>query len=214
LIRKPARQSTTAFLDGLRGAFDDGAFLVPCIHGALHWVLIGAWHAGRVGMVDSFFNGQGGTFADLSPGLGFFSLSAEEFDALDWQHYVTLVQPGMWRARYKAWLLARAALLRMNLRLAGGNGTTLSQAIRRGAHQYLDDADYSYGRLDMHLREGLQVSVSADDPGGDAVGVESIGQGTGEVLVVRRLGGLVEGRSAVPELVLRARAVRVGQLAG
>ncbi len=213
-VRKPARQSTGAFLDTLSREFAQGAFLLPCILGAEHWVCVGAWRDNRVGLVDSFFDGRRGTpYADLSPGLGFFSLAEEEFDALDWQHHVTLVQPGLWRSQYEAWLPARPALLRMNVRLDDQGGTTLVQALRTGAHQYLDDAESRYDRLAVYLREGLQVWVEASDPGGDAVGVEMLGRGPGEVLVVRRLGGLLEGRPAVPELVLRASAVHAGHLA-
>jgi hypothetical protein len=213
-VRKPARQSTAAFLDRLRPAFDQGAFLVPCIFAAEHWVCVGAWHMGRVAVVDSFFDSRRGLYADLSPGLGFFSLSPQEFDELDWQHHVTLVLPGVWRSQYEAWLLARPALLRQSIGPGNGDGPTLLDAIRTGAHQYLDDADSSYERLQLHLGSGPQVNVRASDPGGDAVGLETVGQGQGEVLVVRRLGGLLQGRPAVPEVVLRAGAVQVGQLAG
>jgi hypothetical protein len=213
-VRRPARQDTAAFLDGLRPAFAQGAFLVPCILGGEHWVCVGAWHEGRLGMVDSFFDGRGGPFAELSPGLGFFSLSAGEFDELDWDHHTTLVLPGRWRSQYEAWLLARAALLRLNVHPGPDSGPTLVQAIRTGAHQYLDDADYCYDRLELHLTQGPRVGVRASDPGDDAVGVETVGHGPGQVLVVRRLGGLLAGRPAVPELVLRAGALRAGQLAG
>src|SRR5205823_4920582 len=52
-IRKPARQATAAFLDGLREELDRGAFLLPCIHAGEHWVCLGAWQDGRIGLVDS-----------------------------------------------------------------------------------------------------------------------------------------------------------------
>jgi hypothetical protein len=212
-VRRSARQSTHAFLDGLRPAFEQGAFLIPCILNGEHWVCIGAWQDGRVGMVDSFFHSNRGPYADLSGGLGFFSLSGEELDELDWDHHITLVLPGLWRCQYEAWLLARPALLRLNVHPDRDSGPTLLQAIRTGAHQYLDDAEYNYERLDLHLSHGQSVGVRASDPGGDAVGLETVGQGPAEVLVVRRLGGLIEGRGAVPEVVLRAGAVRAGQLA-
>jgi hypothetical protein len=211
-LRRSARQSTAQWLDELRPDLDGGAFLIPCIHGGIHWVCLGAWIGGRVGLVDSFFVGRGRPYADLSPGLGFFSLTPGELDALDWDHHVMLVRPGRWRSQYEAWRPARPALLRLNAS-PGGQGTTLLQAIRHGAHQYLDDAEYTYQRLQLHLNRGQKLAVESDDPGGDAVGVETLGQ-AGEVLVVRRLGGLLEGRPAVPEIVLRADAVHVGQLAG
>ena len=212
-VRKPMRQTTAAFLDGLRPAFEQGAFLVPCIFGAEHWVCVGAWHQGRIDFVDSFFDRSARAHGDLSPGLGFFSLSAREFDELDWQHHVTLVLPGAWRRQYEPWLPARSALLRSNACPGKGDGPTLLRAIRTAAHQYLDDADCSCDRLELHLASGPKVTIRASDPGGDAVGLETVGQGAGEVLVVRRLGGLLEGRPAVPELVLRAASILAGQLA-
>src|SRR5262245_9810919 len=113
LLRKPARQKTAAFLDTLQKEFARGSFLVPCIRAAEHWVCIGSWQEGRVGLVDSYFDGRRpppGTV--LAPRLGFFTLSVEELDALDWAHFVTLVRPGIWRHQYRAWLAARLALLR------------------------------------------------------------------------------------------------------
>ncbi len=211
-VRKPARQGTAAFLDSLRPAFDQGAFLVPCIFGGEHWVCIGAWRDGRVGMVDSFFDSRG-FYAELSPGLGFFSLGAAELDELDWNHHATLVLPGLWRSQYEAWLPARPALLRLNARAGRQGAPTLIEAIQSGTHQYLDDADSPYERLELHLARGPRVGVRSSDPGEDALGVETVGQGPGQVLVFRRLGGLLEGRPAVPELVLRAAAVGAGQLA-
>jgi hypothetical protein len=215
-IRKPARQPTAAFLDGLRRDFDQGGFLVPCIHGAEHWVCLGAWQDGRVGMVDSFFDRwRPSPWPELRPGLGFFTLSPQELDALDWEHFVTLVRPGLWRSQYEAWLLARPSLLRMNLhRACSGGWLTLSEAMRLGVHQYLDDADYSYQKLHLHLRHGPAVSVRADDPGGEAVGVEGVGEGREEVVVFRRLDGALLDRVAPPEVVVRAGAVRAAYLAG
>ena len=103
-IRKPSRQSTADFFDSLRPEFDQGAFLVPCVHGAEHWVCLGAWQDGRIGMVDSFFDRwRPCSWRDLRPGLGFFSLSPDELDALDWEHFVTLVRPGERRLQYEAW---------------------------------------------------------------------------------------------------------------
>jgi hypothetical protein len=215
-VRKAARQSTAAFLDGLRAEFDRGAFLIPCIHGAEHWVCLGAWQDGRVGLVDSFFGRwRPSDWRDLCPGLGFFNLSAAELDALDWHHYVTLVRPGLWQSQYEAWLLARPALLRMSVRPASASGPlTMAQALRVGVHQYLDDADYTYRGLRLHLRAGPSLRVRADDPGGDAVGVEAAGQGAGEVLVLRRLRGVLSGKPPAPEVVVRSAALRAGTLAG
>lgn len=215
-LRKPARESTADFLDRLAPDFADGAFLLPCVRAAEHWVCVGAWQDGRVGLVDSFFDRRrprGEPGKPLLPGLGFFSLSALEFDALDWPHHLTLVRPGIWREQYQAWMVARSALLRLYLpRQSDGRPVTVVQAIRTGAHQYLDDDEYSYRRLHLWMQGGPTVSVRADDPGGDAVGVESVGEGSDEVVVVRRLGGVLWGQPAVPELVLRVAGLRVGQL--
>jgi hypothetical protein len=235
LIHKRRRQSTGAFLRRLRDEFQRGAFLLPCIHGAEHWVCLGAWHDGRVAVVDSFFDHwlpslEAGA---RSPELGFFTLSPEELDAIDWAHFVTLVRPGIWQAQYQAWLPARAALLRIDVHPAivgrggrdEGDGKqretaskkgaplTLVQALRQGAHQYLDDADYSYQRLHLQLPGGPSVSMTSADPGADAVGVETVGHGREEVVVVRRLGGVLTGTTP-PELVVRSAGLGAGYLAG
>ena len=80
--------------------------------------------------------------------------------------------------------------------------------------QYLDDADYTYRGLRLHLRAGLSLRVRADDPGGDAVGVEAAGQGGEEVLVLRRLRGVLSGKPPAAEVVVRSGALRAGTLAG
>ena len=221
-IAKPTRMSTTRFLDSLREDLDEGAFLIPCIRKAEHWVCIGAWEEGRVGMVDSFFArprslpkqtlGRGPRAGRTpKPELGFYSLSVEEIDALDWAHHITLVRPGIWRDQYRAWLPARATLLRLNLPHRNARGpVSLVGAIRRAAHQFLDDHEYGYRRLHLLLRSGPDVSV----PGGESIGVETIGSLRNEVLVVRRLGCMSSGQRAAPEVVVRASALSAGQLAG
>ncbi len=213
-LRKGVRQTTEAFLDGLRAELEQGSFLLPCIQRAEHWVCVGAWEDGLVGLVDSFFGKHvPPSWPNLSPGLGFFSFSPDELDALDWAHHVTLVRPGRWRAQYEAWLLARPALLRMHQRQAtAARPVTLVQAVRLGVHQYLDDADYPYGGMNLHLPDGAMARIEADDPGRDALGVETAGTGEGEVVVMRRLGGVLTGRRPVPELVMRASAVCAANL--
>src|SRR5262249_28730672 len=126
-----------------------------------------------------------------------------------------LVRPGVWQAQYLSWLAARPSLLRMDARPAG-RGVTLIQAIRQGAHQHPDDAESAYQRVGLRLGRGDSREADAAQRGGgrDGGGVEARGSGSDEVLVVRRLGGLLEGRPAVPEVVLRAGALRAGQLAG
>jgi hypothetical protein len=231
IIHKPRRQSTRTFLHRLRGEFLRGAFLLPCIHGAEHWVCLGAWQDGRVAVVDSFFDHwlPSPESGIRSPELGFFSLSPEQLDALDWEHFITLVRPGIWRGQYQAWLAARSALLRIDVRPAfvgrgcRGEGErekiskkrspmSLVQALRQGAHQYLDDADYSYQRLHLQLHGGQSVSMASGDPGADAVGVETLGRGAEEVVIVRRLGGVLTGKTP-PELVVRSARLGAGYLA-
>ena len=221
-VVKPARMSTTRFLDSLRDELDAGAFLVPCIRKAEHWVCIGAWERGRIGMVDSYFAlprggpkrviGRGPRSGrEPMPELGFYSLSVEEIDALDWAHHITLVRPGIWQDQYAAWLPARPTLLRLNLPHRNPRGpVSLVGAIRQAAHQFLDDHDYSYRRLHLQMRSGPDLMV----PGGDAIGVETIGSPRNEVLVVRRLGCMVSGQRAAPEVVVRASALTAGHLAG
>jgi hypothetical protein len=216
-VRKRARQSTAAFLDSMGRDLEQGAFLLPCIHAGEHWVCLGAWQDGRVGLVDSFFGKEEvSLWHNLSPGLGFFSLTPAELDALDWAHHVTLVRPGCWRSQYEAWLPARAALLRMHQPQGAPQprSATIVGAVRQGVHQYLDDADYSYAGLTVHLPAGQGVRIEVHDPGHDALGVQMLGKETEEVVVMRRLGGLLSGRLAPPELVLRASAVRAFNLAG
>jgi len=202
-LRKPARQATGDFLEGLAPQFARGAFLLPCARKAEHWVCVGAWQEGRAAVVDSFYDRwRPASWQDLSPGLGFFRLLPEELDALDWAHHVMLVRPGRWRAQYAAWLPARPALLRLHAPLGE---VSLARAIRHAAHQYLDDADYSYRGLQLYLRGGGAVALRTADPGADAVGVRTAAGE--EVISARRLGGVLRGRAAPPELVLRASAV-------
>lgn len=216
-LRKRRREPTAEFLDRLAPEFARGAFLLPCVRAAEHWVCVGAWQNGRVGLIDSFFDRRRPTAEKgkaLCPGLGFFSLTVEDFDALDWAHHLTLVRPGVWERQYRAWLVARSALLRLPL-ARGSDGTpyTVVQAIRAGAHEYLDDKDYNYRNLYLCLPGGAAVKVSTADPGGDAVGVETVADGGEELVVVRRLGGVLSRAATVPELVLRVTGLRAGQLA-
>ena len=148
----------------------------------------------------------------MQPGLGFFRLAGHELDALDWAHHVTLVRPGKWAKQYKAWLPARAALTRIEQE-PGREQRTMAQYLRQGVHQFLDDAEYAYRGLRLHLPDSA-VGLRADDPCEQPVAVESVGEGAGEVLVMRRLGSVLDPRPSAPELVLRGLALRAGQLAG
>lgn len=214
-VRKPKRWSTRAFLDRFGDDLAAGAFLVPCILKAEHWVVLGAWRNGQVGLVDSFFDGKPRRRMDLSPGLGFFRLSVEELDTLDWAHHVMLVRPGRWAKEYRAWQPARSALLRLKGAMPTGSvRRTLAQMLRVGVHQFLDDAEYGYRSLRLHLKGGAGLRLRADDPGEQAVAMETVGEGEHEVVVMRRLGQVLCPRPAAPELVIRSGAMRAGQLAG
>jgi hypothetical protein len=214
-VRKPKRWSTEAFLNRFTDDLAQGAFLIPCILTAEHWVLLGSWRNGQVGLVDSFFDGKQRRRWDLSPGLGFFKLSAEELDALDWAHHVTLVRPGRWAREYRSWLPVRSALLRLwGATPTGSVRRTLAQMLRVGVHQFLDDAEYGYRSLKLHLPRGASVRVRADDPGRETVAMETHGIGEQEVVVMRRLGPILWPRPAAPELVVRGGAMYAGQLAG
>jgi hypothetical protein len=197
-LRKARRTSTAAFLDGLRQEFERGAFLLPCIGRGEHWVCVGAWRGGRAAVVDSFFGdpfpslaSRGRELPEKAPALGFFRLSAEDLDALDWAHHVTLVRPGRWRAEYEAWLPARLTLLR-----AQRTPVTVAEAARLGAHRCLEAAPGARG-LALHLSGGAVLRFKAGD-----VGMEP----AGEALLVRRLAGALEGPAA-PELVVRVSAL-------
>jgi hypothetical protein len=207
-LRKPKRKTTAAFLAGLADEFAQGAFLVPCILTAEHWVVVGAYKDGAAGVVDSFFDGKRKREWDLSPGLGFFRLTAEEMDGLDWAHHVTLVRPGVWAKQYKAWLPARTALLRLD-GVPRRRQSSLTELLRRGVHQYMDDAEYGYRRLKLKL-PGAEVQMRTADPGAEPVAVESLG----EVLVMRRLGTVLDERPSAPEVVLRTAALQASQMAG
>jgi hypothetical protein len=87
------------------------------------------------------------------------------------------------------------------------------ESVRLGVHQYLDDADYCYRGMSLRLPSGA-VRIEVGDPGRDAVGVETLGKGRQEVVVMRRLGGALTGRRAPPELVVRAAALRSASLGG
>ncbi|NBO90973.1 MAG: hypothetical protein EBV06_01445 [Planctomycetia bacterium] len=214
-VRKPKRWSTQAFLNRFADDFAQGAFLIPCILTAEHWVLLGDWNGKRVGLVDSFFDGKPRREWNLSPGLGFFKLSVEELDALDWAHHVTLVRPGRWAKQYRAWLPARSALLRLNGPTPTGSvRRTLAQMLRLGVHQFLDDADYAYRSLNLHLPRGAAIHLRADDPGEEPVAMETHGTGAEEVVVMRRLGPVLRPLPAAPEVVLRGGAIDATQLAG
>jgi hypothetical protein len=210
---EPPRHSTSAFLDGLKPEFDHGAFLLPCIYAGGHWVCVGAWLDRRVGLVDSFFGARAAAlWPDLPRGLGFFTLAPDELDALDWAHHVTLVRPGRWRAQYRAWLPARPALLRLAPPGAPTGSVSLAQAIRVAVHQYLDDVNCRYRELNLHLPDGAAVAIESADPGDDALGVEVLGRGRDEVVVLRRLAGLAAGRTTPPELVVRTAVLGAAQL--
>lgn len=211
-VRKPRRWGTTAFLNRFADDLAHGAFLLPCILRAEHWVMLGAWNGTRASVVDSFFDGKPRRDWTLAPGLGFFHLTAEQLDALDWAHHVLLVRPGRWAREFKSWLPARLSLLRT--KSAAGVDPTLTHLLRMGIHQYLDDAEYAYRSVRMHLARGGTARLQAEDPGEHPVALETLGEGAEQVVVLRRLGSVLRSMPAPPELVVRGGALYAGQLAG
>lgn len=119
-----------------------------------------------------------------------------------------MVRPGNWTKQYQAWLPARPALLRMTVK---DGPATVEAAVRIAAHQYLDHAEYSYRKLGLYLRGGVEVTVRVRDPGEDAVLVGENGVGEDRVLVVRLASGTLTLQTP-PELVLRAGQVHAAQL--
>jgi hypothetical protein len=199
-ITKPRKQRTAAFLDKLRPDLDKGAFLLPCLYGWQHWACLGAWDGERAWVVDSYYGKDWyWTPRGLPPSLGFFGYTEQEFDEQKWDGYVIVVRPGKWTKQYQDWLPARRALLRMTAQDEPAGPASVEAAVAIAAHHYLSHADYSYRKLGLYLPDGIEVTVTVEDPGEDAV------------LVVRRAKGAARGRTA-PELVLRAGQLRAAQL--
>jgi hypothetical protein len=208
-VVKPARQGTEQFFQGLCRELEGGAFLLPCIRGGMHWVCAGAWDGTRLWLADSY-DRRGWRL--LGYALRFSGFTAEQFDDLDWEGCVNVVQPGRWREQYLAWLPARPALLHLRTGMRQPAGTpTAEAALQTATHHYLNDAAYTYAVLELFLQTGVQASVPVADPGADAVNLATEGTEEGQVLVVRRLAGAL-GRKQPPELVLRAGALRAAQL--
>jgi hypothetical protein len=211
-LTKRRKQRTAAFLDKLRPELDRGAFLLPCLYGWQHWVCMGAWDGERAWVVDSYHGKDWyWTPRGLPPSLGFFGYTEEEFDEQKWRGYVIVVRPGKWTKQYQAWLPARRKLLRMPWKDGQASPMTLESAVAIAAQQYLSHAEYSYRKLGLYLPDGVEVSVTVEDPGEDAVLVGEEGVGEERVLVVRRAKGAPR-RQTPPELVLRAGQLRAAQL--
>jgi hypothetical protein len=209
---KPKKQRTAAFLDELRPELEQGAFLLPCLYGGLHWVCLGAWDGERAWVVDSFYGKDWyWTPRGLPPSLGFFGYTEQEFDAQDWEGCINVVRPGKWTKQYQEWLPARRALLRITAQDDPTGPVSVEAAVAMAAHHYLNHAEYSYRKLGLYLPDGVEVTVTVDDPGEDAVLVREEGVGEERVLVVRRAKGAARGRTP-PELVLRAGQLLAAQL--
>jgi hypothetical protein len=205
------RQPTTEFLDSLRPDFERGAFLLPCVFNGGHWVCVGSWHDGCVGLVDSFFGGrEPSLWPDLPRGLGFNTLTASEFDDLDWGHHVTLVRPGTWQSQYQAWLPARPTLLRLHSVEVRSTPMTMPRVLASAVHQHLNDADSRFRSLNLHIASGICLRLSSDDPGANAASVEVVWPD--ETVVIRRLVGLASGHTPPAELVMRGGAVGAARL--
>ena len=106
--RSRKKQSTAAFLEGLRLELEQGAFLLPCLNGGTHWVCLGAWDGKRAWVVDSYHGKDWyWTPRGLPPSLGFFGYTEQEFDKQDWEDCINVVRPGKWTKQYQDWLPAR-----------------------------------------------------------------------------------------------------------
>jgi hypothetical protein len=209
---KPKKQSTAAFLEGLRPELEQGAFLLPCLYGGTHWVCLGAWDGKRAWVVDSYYDKHWyWTPRGLPPSLGFFGYTEQEFDEQNWQGEINVVRPGKWTKQYQDWLPARRALLRMPGKDGQASPMTVESAVAMATHHYLGHAEYSYRKLDLYLPDGVEVTVTVEDPGEDAVLVGEEGVGEERVLVVRRAKGAARGQTP-PELVLRAGQLLAAQL--
>jgi hypothetical protein len=210
--KKPKKQSTAAFLEELRPELEQGAFLLPCLYGGTHWVCLGAWDGKRAWVVDSYHGKDWyWTTRGLPPSLGFFDYTEQEFDDQEWEDCINVVRPGKWTKQYQDWLPARRALLQMTARDDPTAPVSMEAAVAMAAHHYLGHAEYSYRKLALYLPDGVEVTVTVDDPGEDAVLLREEGVGEERVLVVRRAKGAARGRTP-PELVLRAGQLRAAQL--
>ena len=213
-VTKPRKKLTAAFLDELRPALDEGAFLLPCLTGWMHWVCLGAWDGERAWVVDSSF----GTWAPPWDALrlGFFGYTEQGFDEQKWWDWIIVVRPGKWADQYKAWLPARHVLLRTTEKDGPDNPvtvdypTSMEAAVQIAAHQYLNHDEYSYREMGLYLQGGVAVTVRVKDPGKNAIDpgkgavlVDKVGEGEDRLLVVRRAYSTLT-RQTPPELVLRA----------
>jgi hypothetical protein len=209
---KPKKKRTAAFLDELRPELDQGAFLLPCLDGGMHWVCLGAWDGKRAWVVDSYYGrDRYWTPRGLPNNLGFFGYTEQQFDEQGWEGVINVVRPGKWTTQYQAWLPVRRKLLRMPAKDGQASPMTVEAAVAIGAQQYLNHAEYSYRKLGLYLPDGVEVSVTVEDPGEDAILVGEEGVGEERVLVVRRAKGALT-RQTPPELVLRAGQLLAAQL--
>src|SRR5262249_46360629 len=120
----------------------------------------------------------------------------------EWEDCINVVRPGIWAARYQAWLPARRALLRMPVNAFA----TMEAAVTIAAHQYLNDDEYDhYENLNLHLPGGVAVSVRVENPGVDAVHGGGCGVGEDRVLVFRRAAGMLTGQTPAARVRRRRR---------
>lgn len=194
LRNRRSGQSTRDFLEQMTQEMERG-FLLACIYGGTHWVLLGLWSHDRIRIVDSYHQSD---FTWRTWELGNYNLTPEQFDDCDWENCVQLVRPGSWQQQYDAWWPARESLLRVSQWSTGGAIEKLQEAV----HQYLNHHEYSYQHLTFCFSGDSEVQVKVGGPNEGPLQIETPGTQSGpEMIVVRRLH---QSLQKPPELVIRS----------
>jgi hypothetical protein len=192
-------QKTLQFLEELGHEMDRGAFALATIYDGGHWVTLGRWQGGRIRVVDSYVEKD--WFRAGIYDVDIYSLTPDAFDYWEWLDGVLLVRPGIWQKNYDEWLPARDRLLRL-----AGPSAPMAQRLQEVQH-YLDDEQYSYGRLEIFLSDRSRIAVDVEEPERDAIVISISAASTDEpedkVVVVKRIAQSKPGRPSPPELICR-----------
>jgi hypothetical protein len=199
-LTKPSRQQTHQFLEQLGHEMDRGAFALATIYDGGHWVTLGRWQGGRIRVVDSYVEKD--WFRAGIYDVDMYSLTPAAFDYWDWSDGVLLIRPGIWQKNYEEWLPGRDRLLRL-----AGPSAPMAQRLQDAAHHYLNNEQYSYGRLEIFLSDKSRMSVDEEEPERDAIEISvsapSADESEEKVVVVRRVAPSKPGRPRPPELICR-----------